>query len=172
MGDLRASSRRILGLTLVELMVALSIMTILGALAIPEFARQISRWKLQTSAERLASDLSETREQAQQRRRAQYVTVAGGEQWCWAVSEAPNCPCGEARACQRHRVAAPSASGIVIAQEARFRFDPAAPIATQAAPQSVLLQSMQGERLQVVMTPLGRARVCAPDGPRLGYAAC
>ena len=37
---------------------------------------------------------------------------------------------------------------------------------------SLLLSSRHGEQLEVRLTPLGRARVCAPDRPRMGHDAC
>ena len=158
------------GVTLLELMIVLALMVVIASLAVPELGRQLSRWQMQAVAERLSSDLAEARFAAVQRRSAQHVRIQSGPAWCWSVSELPNCPCDAVHHCQRQRVVAPARGRIVITNDAQLRFEPRAEV--QAGAPAVGVASPHGERLQVQLSPLGRARVCSAEVGRLGYAVC
>lgn len=166
-GASRGSGR---GLTLIELLVGVAVLALLASLAVPAMGHQLARWKLQAVAEQLAADLAQARWDAVERGRTQHLLVQGGEQWCWSVSEAPGCACDEPRVCQRQRFAAPRHAGVIVEAPARISFAPTADARSAAA--SLALSSRSGERLRVLLSPLGRTRVCAPDGPRMGYGAC
>jgi type IV fimbrial biogenesis protein FimT len=151
-----------LGLTLVELMLVLALLATVASLAVPQWGRQMGRWQMQAVAERLAGDLADARFAAVQRRSAQHVHIQGGERWCWSVSEQPDCPCDVEQSCQRQRVVAPLEGRVALADSLSLRFEPSAQIQGQAA-QRISVVSAHGERLQVSLTPLGRARVCVPE---------
>lgn len=166
----RGCRGRARGLTLIELMVGVAVLALLASLAVPATGHQLARWKLQAAAEQLAADLAQARWDAVERGRAQHLQLQDGEQWCWSLSEAPGCGCDRPQACQRQRVAAARYGGVTLETPARISFAPTADARIAVA--SLALSSRSGERLRVLLSPLGRARVCAPDGPRMGYAAC
>lgn len=158
------------GLTLLELMVGVAVLAVLASLALPGLGRQLARWKLQSVAEQLAGDLAEARWDAAQRGHTQHLLVQSGERWCWSVSEAPGCGCEQVQACQRRRVEAPRHGGVTIEATAHIAFEPTAE--AHAAASSLALSNRSGDKLRIVLTALGRARICSPDGPRMGYGAC
>jgi type IV fimbrial biogenesis protein FimT len=159
----------------VELMLVLTLLGVTASLALPELGRQLSRWQMQAVAERLSHDLAEARFAAVQKRSPQYLRVqsgdAGGGAWCWSVSELPNCPCDTEQYCQRQRVVAPKRGGVDLPTNTVFRFEPTADLRTlPSAPTEIV--SRHGERLQVHLTPLGRARICSVETARMGYGVC
>lgn len=162
--------RRCGGLTLLEVLVALAILGVLASLAMPAIARVVDRWKLQAVAERLVHDLAAARFDAARLGQAQQVVIQDGPAWCWSVSALESCGCGEPQPCQRQRVAAPRHSTIRLAGAPVIRFESNA--AAQPGSPSVEAVTPHGDRLRVVLTPMGRARICSPEGPRMGYAAC
>lgn len=162
--------RGVSGFTLVEMGVALAVLAVLASMALPSIGSQLSRWKLQAAAERLASDISQARQDAVRDGRTLHLNVQPGAQWCWTVSDAAGCACHEARHCQRQLARASDHPGVFVETAAALSFTPAAD--AMGASSSLRLASRHGDRLEVRMTPLGRARVCAPDGPRMGYGAC
>jgi type IV fimbrial biogenesis protein FimT len=162
--------RRWRGLTLIELMIALAVLATLASLAVPEFGRQVSRWKLQAAAERLAADIQEARFEAASRGRPQHLDVHAGAQWCWSVSEVPDCSCESARYCQRERVQAPRSGGVQIERDVQLVISPLADLLPTG--DAVRLTNPQGDRLHVLLGPTGRPRICSPDGTRMGYGDC
>jgi type IV fimbrial biogenesis protein FimT len=165
-----AKRPRTQGLTLVELVISLAIMAILVSLAVPEGGRLLARWKLQATAERLSGDLQAARLDAIERGLAQHVHLQSGHQWCWSVSESRGCGCEEVLRCQRLRAAAPGSGGVVLDADAKLLFEPTAD--SQMQVQGLPLSNAYGDRLQVTVTPMGRARICAPAGSSLAYPPC
>ena len=158
------------GLTLVELVISLAIMAILVSLAVPEGGRLLARWKLQATAERLSGDLQAARLDAVERGLTQHVHLQSGKQWCWSVSEWRGCGCEEALRCQRVRAVAPGSGGVVLEADAKLLFEPTAN--SQVQVQTLPLSNGYGDRIQVTLTPMGRARICTPAGSSLSYPAC
>ncbi|MBL8328402.1 MAG: prepilin-type N-terminal cleavage/methylation domain-containing protein [Rubrivivax sp.] len=170
MSPARIARSALRGLTLIEIMVALAILAILASLAVPEFGRRMTQWKLQAVAERLAFDIADARHDAAQRGRLLHMDIQPGAQWCWALSDAPGCGCGTAQACQRTRVVAPAGSSVQIKEPMQLTFAPSADARSQ--PLMLTVQSHHDDQLRVVVTPMGRARICGPDRPLLGYPRC
>jgi type IV fimbrial biogenesis protein FimT len=158
------------GLTLVELMVVLAIAAVLVSLAVPEVGRQLARWKLQAAAEHLAADLNDARHDAPRLGMALQLRVEPGHAWCWSVSAAPACPCESAQPCQRRRASAAQFPSVSIADGTIASFAPTAD--ARAAAVRVALSSSYGDRLQVLVSPLGRARICSPESASATYPRC
>lgn len=158
------------GFSLVEVAVVTAVLGVLASMALPSIAQQFARWNLQSAAQRLASDIGQARHEAARQGRTLHLQVQPGERWCWSVSEVPGCTCQEARHCQRQLARASDHPGVVVETAATLSFSPTAH--GPGAPSSLLLSSRHGEQLEVRLTPLGRARVCAPDRPRMGQDAC
>jgi type IV fimbrial biogenesis protein FimT len=157
------------GFTLIEQLTALAVLAVLTSLTLPSLGELIDRQRLQTAAESLAADLSEARFAAALRGQAVHLSFVRGADWCYALSSAPGCDCRSAARCTVKAVLGSELPGIRLATSSDAVFDPAG-TAEPAAVASFV--SARGERLQVVLSPLGRARVCRPDGAVHRYPAC
>jgi type IV fimbrial biogenesis protein FimT len=158
------------GLTLLELMIALAVLAIVASLTLPSFSSATERARLKSAAQTLAADLAEARFEAAQRGQPLYIDYGGGNDWCWAVATAPGCSCGQAQACQLKTVRAGDHAGIALLEAGAVRLDPAG--ATEGETSTALFQSSRGESLRVELTPLGRTRICTPQGNVSGYPPC
>jgi type IV fimbrial biogenesis protein FimT len=165
-----AARRARCGLTLIELMMALAVVAVLAALALPSLGAQLARQRLKTAAETLAGDLAEARFEAARRGIALHLHYTPGTDWCWAVASASACDCRSAQPCQLKTVHSSDHPGVVLVQSHDARFDPAGASASTEA--GATLRSSRGDELRVGVTRLGRVRVCAPGGAALGYTAC
>jgi type IV fimbrial biogenesis protein FimT len=168
------------GLTLLELLVGLSVMGVLGALALPAVGARMERQRLVLAAETLAADLTEARFEAVRRAVPVTVTAQAGRQWCWSLhgsgalpshvmatagGHAPSaCP----QPAMRH-VSERAHPGVVMAlgNSNRLQADGTAQAATVA-----VFESPRGERLRVDLLALGRSRICAANTPLHRYPSC
>jgi type IV fimbrial biogenesis protein FimT len=159
------------GLTAVELVVALAVLALLATIALPSFGSLLGRQRLVATAEALAADLSLARFQAAQSGHPLHVVLQPGDDWCWAVARTPDCDCtAEAvPACALKTVRADELPGLRLQADGHARFAP------DALPQprvEALLAIRDGdERLQLRLSPLGRASICSPTQMR-GYPRC
>jgi type IV fimbrial biogenesis protein FimT len=149
------------GLTLIEIAIALAVLAILGAIALPSLGARLEHQRLNTAAQALATDLAEARFEAARRGQPLHLRTTPGEPWCWAVSVHPDCPCGGANACQLRNVMSQDHAGVRLAQASNVQFDPAG---TGNAQTVAVLETRRGDRLRVELAPTGRARVCALAG--------
>jgi type IV fimbrial biogenesis protein FimT len=167
----RAAARgtRPRGVTLIEQLMVLGVLAVLTSLTLPSLGELIDRQRLQMAAESLAADLSEARFAAAQRGQAVHLSFVRGTDWCYALSSAPGCDCRSAARCTVKAVRGSELPGIRLAASSDAVLDPAGTAAPTAVASFV---SARGERLQVVLSALGRARVCRPDGAVRHYPAC
>lgn len=155
------------GFTLLELMLTLAIVSVLLTLALPSFGSIVSRHRLKAAAEQLAADLGELRFLAAQRGVPLHLQVQAGAQWCYALATASGCDCRVSQACQLKTVRAQDHPGVTLLEGRDLRFD-----GNPAGADAALLQGSEGARLRVAVTPLGRPKICTPDGAVPGYPAC
>ena len=165
------------GVTLIELMMGLAVLAVLSALALPAMGSRLEHQRLAMAAETLAADLTEARFEAARRglgMRMNAVAGPNGQHWCWAVAPAtgsvlPDCACAQTRSCGHRSVAAMDHPGVKMSQgrQVLLAADGSAQTATAA-----VFESRSGDRLQVDMLALGRARICSPTGMRGRYPAC
>ena len=160
------------GLTLIELMVALAIVALLMTLAVPSFGSVLARHRLKAAAEQLAADLAEARLLAAQRGHALHLNLHGGAPWCWAVTTTSGCDCRVVQSCQLKTVRASDHPGVTLLDGRELRIDAPGLGTLRAADGHALLQGREGAALRVALTPLGRAKVCAPGAAVAGYAGC
>ncbi len=166
-----------LGVTLIELMMGLAVLAILGALALPAMGSRLERQRLALAAETMAADLTEARFEAARRglgMQLQALGSADGTQWCWLVAPASggtraDCGCAQTRSCGHRSVAATDHPGVKMKQgrQVLLSADGAAVASTAA-----VFESPRGDRLQVDMLALGRARICSPAALVGRYPAC
>jgi prepilin-type N-terminal cleavage/methylation domain-containing protein len=157
------------GFTLIELLMVLGILAVLTALTLPSFAEQRDRQRLQAAAESLAADLDEARFDAARRGQPLHVHFVQGADWCYGVAAGPGCDCSQSPGCTVKAVQGSDLPGIRLAHSTDAVLQPSG-TATAAAVAS--FATIRGDRLQVVLTPLGRPYVCAPDSGTRRYPRC
>jgi type IV fimbrial biogenesis protein FimT len=171
--------------TLIELMMGIAVLAILGALALPAMGARMDRQRLALAAETLAADLTEARFEAARRGQSMQMnaiaassgstgTSVAGQAWCWSVAPAAaspptSCSCAQTRSCGYRAVPAEDHPGVKLKQgrQVLLTANGQARAATAA-----VFESASGERLQVDMLALGRARICSPSGLVGRYPAC
>ena len=178
------------GLTLLELAIAMAVLAVLSALAVPSMSARLRAERLQSAAEMLAADIADARHEAARRGSALHVLprTAGATtlSWCWAVAVAPGCDCAAAPSaanasgassassaeaapgagapsaapCRLKSVPAREHPGVTLVQAEAVRLDPDG----QATPALAAVFSAGERQLQVQVSRFGRARVCDPLG--------
>jgi type IV fimbrial biogenesis protein FimT len=162
-------------------MIGLAVLAILATLAVPNMAQALQRQRLRAAAEHLAADLNEARFEATRRGQALHVLPRSGANWCWTVAREPACACDDAAApgsasCQLGRSTQADHAGVKLLQAQAVELAPGGtaggPGHTPAAVQAALFEAQTGHQLRVVVTALGRTRVCAPAAPVHGVPSC
>lgn len=83
------------GLTLIELLVSLGILTVLLSVALPSYQQLINKTKLVNLAQLLVEDLKLARQYALTRGEKYYFRFSDNVQTpCWSISERSDCTCG------------------------------------------------------------------------------
>jgi type IV fimbrial biogenesis protein FimT len=157
------------GLTLIELVIALAVLVVLGALALPTLGARLERQRLDTVAEMLVADINEARFEAARQGRAMHIVLQPGGGWCWAVATQATCPCGQAQACELRSARGADHAGVALVQGQTLHLQSTG---QAEAPGSALLESRSGNQLRVEMQSLGRARICAARGAHTRYPSC
>lgn len=184
--------RRARGFTLLELMVAVSVLAILTVAAAPSFSDMLQRYRLRGAADEVASLLANARAEALMRNRDVSVVFTGsGSDWCVGATSAPEpsaagdavgtsgtCTCAntcsvggrilESRGADQHGV---TAGTLPAAITFTHLTGAVAGLGTSAAE----FKSPNARyQLNVAVSPLGRGRLCVPAGkPSMtGFAAC
>jgi prepilin-type N-terminal cleavage/methylation domain-containing protein len=163
--------RRGRGLTLIEIVVALAVLAILGALVMPNYGARVDRERVQGAAEALAADVNEARFEAARQGRALHVNAFGGPAWCWAVAQTPECPCGSGQACQLRSARERDHGGVVLASSGHIEMGPDGRSASPPG-NGFELESARGLRLRVSVSAMGRAHICTVRGESLRYPRC
>jgi type IV fimbrial biogenesis protein FimT len=167
------------GLTLIEALVVLAILSVLSAVAIPSMQHLQQNLRLKGAADVLVAELRLAQSESIKRQTGVSLNFrANGGQWCYGYSIQAACDCTQANAClmdgvdtvrQHHQHPGvqllPSVSGN------RFSFQPRRGTVTAG---NILLTGENGKQLRVVVSGLGRIRICTPSGASRfgGYPVC
>ncbi|HWS04027.1 MAG TPA: GspH/FimT family pseudopilin [Gammaproteobacteria bacterium] len=178
------------GFTLVELLVTLAVVAILVTTALPALSDLLDSQRLRATAQKIATDLRYARSEAIKRHADIPIGVSftPGSDWCYGISQQLPCDCHEQdwhspNAClldlaherQLHTSATDTRAHIELLDTSfssdQTQFDPLRGIANAG---SVSLRSARGKTLNIIVSTLGRVRICAPedsDSPT-GYTPC
>ncbi len=154
--------RRGRGLTLIEIVVALAVLAVLGAVALPGYGARLDRERLHGAAEALASDLNEARFEAVRQGRALHLHAIDQPAWCWTVATTRDCPCGSGQACQLRSAREHDHPGVTLRSAGHVELGADGRAATPGT--AFELQSARGLRLRVSVGAMGRAHVCTLRG--------
>ena len=163
------------GFTLLELVIALAIVAILATMAVPTFASLVARQRLHAVAEHLRADIALARHEAGRRAQPVHLVFQPGSAWCYAVGTGPVGDCLRA-------VATPGSGLIKVvrgADQPGVQLLLATPMTLEGrtggsgrAAGLARFASAEGQQLQVRLSPLGHASVCAPAAAMAGTPAC
>jgi len=154
--------------TLIELMIVIAIIAILAAIAYPNFADFIERQKLASAAEILTSDMKWAKSEAVKRNDIITVDFINGASGTWSYSLSDSD--GEIKAVSGGNYS----DFAIITMTQNFGADDTGfePVrGTSLENGSVSLTSPSGMDLQVIISLLGRARICSNAGLP-GYEIC
>lgn len=163
------------GFTSTELLIAVAVIGILAAVAIPSFTGLADANRLKGAANRLYTDLHFARSEAVRRNANVFFRVSIGSDWAYGLGSSSACACSGAActSCDVKTVSSGEYTGISVAASnfgSGISFS-----AFQARPSAggtVTLQDASGHQVNVVLNLVGRPRICAVGGAALGYPSC
>lgn len=177
------------GYSLIEAMLVVALIAILVAASLPYFGPASARNTLRAAAGQLRSDLQEARTQAMQRAQPVYLRFwrsADGRDWCWGQSSQSGCDCrlpadAAIGACRIDSQSSPRTVSSIdyrgVALESlpfggELRLSPVR--ADLVAGNVSFGAGATGPSVRVVVSALGRVRLCSPAGARAlnGLPAC
>ncbi len=160
------------GFTLIELMIALAVMAVLGAMAGPSLWSQVSRQRLQAAAHALQSDISLAKLASARQGMPVHLRFYSGPDWCYLLTTGPGGDC-------QHAVVDPARGVIKVAHAADYpgialgdaqdiSVDASQPglMPNPASPGQAVFSTRDGLRLRVRVGVHWRASLCSA-GPAL-----
>lgn len=170
------------GVTLIELMIVIVITAVLLTLAIPAFQDTIDRNRLKAVTDTLYGDFQFAKTEAIKRNEnivVDFTTSNGGATWCYGISSA-NCNCNQtsvsaADACVIDNVLkvvkSTDYANVSMTPSADFSFDNVRGTVNGG---NVTLNSARAKETKVVLSGLGRIRICSTSGTAnvSGYSVC
>lgn len=168
------------GFTLVELMVTISIAGILLAIAAPSFNHFFDKYRVKRAADTFSSFLINAKSEAIKRNKSVSTVITGsGGTWCAGMTENATCDCSpsSSSACQIDGVdrviSSTSFKGVKLnGPSSPHEFEFKTQRGTVTGNNSVQLESADGLKLNVVVSLVGRIRLCSPGGSIGGYPVC
>ncbi len=163
------------GFTLVELLVTLAVVALLVTVAAPAMARFLDQARLRAAAQTLAQELRQARNHALAHQSRTHFSIAvRARRWCYGWRDDSTCQCDSHAGAALCRTAsdgrmhtqssadfpAVQLSGNQHSTHPGVIFSPLRGTATATA--FVLRNRYAAAR--VIISPLGRVRICSPDG--------
>jgi type IV fimbrial biogenesis protein FimT len=169
---LRGAAQR--GVTLIELMLALIVLSVLVALGVPSFQAWLQNAQIRNAADAVMNGITLARTEAVRRNRLVYFTFDGGSNWTVVCTRCANN--ADEIVQQRQGDEGSSAAKIDSGGRTMVTFSPiGAPMSTNPADGSMPIGTidftssvtMDALRpLRIVISPAGSVRMCDPD-PKL-----
>jgi Tfp pilus assembly protein FimT len=145
------------------------IVAVLAAAGWPGWSQSLRRHQVQAAAQHFAQGMAEARQAAAQSGQNRYLVVDVLHQ-CQAVTTQAACPCHVSSACLVKAGRWVFDGQVQVRTEPHYTFTPAQVQAQWPTP--MLVWAPQVPPLEVQATPLGRARLCAPQGGWPAHADC
>lgn len=171
------SSGKSRGFTFIELMVALSVTTILAVVAVPNLQQVLQRRQLEGAAGEMYSNLLMARSQAIEKNRNAFVDFSGsGASWSYGLDDSAVCDpavSGDCTINSAERVYKSSAwKNVSLAQTfsgSGLSFEPRRGMASVSG--TIQITSAAGE-VDLTVSPIGYVSACSVGAPLGSYSAC
>lgn len=167
------------GLTLLELLMTITILLLLVTLGAPAITSMQKNLQLRGAVETSYFALQQARSSAISQNMDVTVAFKSGETWCAALSDIGECDCSIAQQCKlngiEHKVSFEDyhfveLNQVNFGQQSLTIFDANRGLAIGHAGSLIF---SDGERqLKLILSNMGRVRICAIDEPLGGYATC
>lgn len=159
------------GFTLIEIIVTLTVLTILALIAVPSYRDAIDKYRLKAASEALFGEFQNAKSIAPLRKANVTMHFTTGAAWCAGVTGKTDCACTQADStqadyCEIRRVQASEFKNATLSAAdfggaARLVFEPVRGTATAG---SVNLTSALGKQTTISASALGRITLCSPAG--------
>ena len=169
------------GFTLVELLVTLAVVALLVTVAAPAMARFLDKARLRAATQTLAQELRQARNHAlSHQSQVHFSTFGGAQRWCYGWRDDSACQCDAhaaaalCRTADDGRMHTQSSDDFPAVQLAASRHSTLgsvvfSPLRGTATGTTFVLRNRYAEA-RVIVSPLGRIRICSPDGR--SYPSC
>ena len=170
---------RYLGLTLLELLVTVSILTLAVTLGVPSISGAQRNLQLKGATETVYFTFQKARSFAIAKGVDITISLREGADWCVALSDAGECDCMARKQCLVDGVLYYIDSNdyaLIDMQQLKFGksdltiFDPVRGLAMGHAGSVVF--SDGSHQLKLILSNMGRVRICSPSKAWGGYAKC
>lgn len=157
------------GLTLIELLVALGLLTVLLSVALPSYQQLINKTKLINLAQLLVDDLKLTRQYALTRGEKYYFKLSDSVQTpCWSISERSDCTCGSGCSITEYLLESQYRQIVIDASRNAISFS-----YLQGTTNGTTYQlSTSGSAVKVKVSTLGRITACMHQQSSSTYDSC
>jgi len=160
------------GVTLLELLIAISIVAILAVTAVPSFITYLQQNRLVGATQRLYHTLQYARTEAVKRNANVYVSFVTGSNWCYGANPGATCACNTSGSCTIGSVSAPSAGQISLSatglNSGAIYFEPNHGASSSSS--TITFTTSQGDTMGVKIGLLGSLTICSSS--IAGYPAC
>lgn len=150
-------------------MVTLAVLAILATIAVPSFNNFFDNYRVRRAAETVSAFLVNAKSEALKRNQyVRTVLTGGGATWCLGMTldELCDCSAGTCKLDNAERVVSNTPfKGVKLngpVNQSYFKFETKR--GTVSGAETVELEGANGSKLNVVVSPIGRVRLCSPSG--------
>lgn len=163
---------KLMGFTLVELLVTIAVIAIIASVSAPSFLSMRDQARTRAAAEAVFAQVQYARTESIKQSRDLWVTAAPGVNWCIGISNAAGCDCNTAGSCQfgpagnlmEHNIRSVDFSGITLdATATEIQFDSRRGIVNGTG-NTLTVSGAGGYEVKIITSKLGRVRMCGDVG--------
>ena len=155
-------SRRTPGFTLLEAVIAIAVLAILLAAAVPSYSSYLARQRLRHVAELLELDLRRARTLSVEQNRSTFISFESGPQWCWGASYQAGCNCATGLPrCELSGVSWRDHKGTLLQSGQGVTFEGG--MGRAVGWSRIGISNDKNQQLYLDLNPLGRPQICGAD---------
>jgi type IV fimbrial biogenesis protein FimT len=150
------------GFTLLEAVIAVAVLAILAAAAVPSYTDHLARQRLRHAAELLELDLRRARALSVEDGREVHVSFRSGRDWCWGISREAACDCAaQAARCELGTHSSQQHRGTLLQAGQGVSFEAGKGRALGWV--RIGMSNDRHQQLHIDLNPMGRPAICGAD---------